>query len=129
MPGLEVSAAGLGICEIVLIGRRDKTSGGMIASAGLWLLSDVRAAALAEVCWARAKGADHVLPVAPGTGIASALVIGGIPHAGVSAARDCCPHRSLQLPSLACADIVQTNVETPFCKGVRWRACISRTGP
>lgn len=94
--GREVSAMGLGICEIVdnrgilrsasLLDWRDEASARMIAAAGLWLVSDVRAAALAEVSWGRAKGADHVLYVSIGTGIASALVIGGVPYAGAHGA-------------------------------------------
>jgi glucokinase len=95
--GLEVGAVGLGLCEIV-------GPDGQLRSASLvdWrhliptssppglpfvhLVSDVRAAALAEARFGAARHVSHALYVSIGTGIASVLLIEGWPYAGAHGA-------------------------------------------
>lgn len=50
------------------------------------LVSDVRAAALAEARFGAAKGVDHALHISIGTGISSTLLINGLPYAGAHGA-------------------------------------------
>ncbi len=89
LEGLIVGGTGLGICEII-------DGAGQVRSTSLvdWrriqvpahLVSDVRAAALAEAAFGSARGLKHALYVSIGTGIASVLLIDGIPYAGASGA-------------------------------------------
>lgn len=94
---LRVDAVGLGICEIVGLDGRlqsaslidwrdlDPTS----SPQGLppvHLVSDVRAAALAEARFGAARNVRDALYVSVGTGIASVLLIEGRPYAGAHGA-------------------------------------------
>ena len=95
--GLRVDAVGLGICEIVgpdgrlqsasLIDWRDLSP--ISPPQGLppvHLVSDVRAAALAESRFGAARQIRDALYVSVGTGIASVLLIEGRPYAGAHGA-------------------------------------------
>ena len=91
--GLNVDAVGLGICEIVGLDGRlrsaslidwrdlDPTSSPQGLPAA-HLVSDVRAAALAEARFGAARHVRDALYVSVGTGIASVLLIEGRPYAG-----------------------------------------------
>lgn len=87
---------GVGICEIVdgngtlrsavtvdWRGRDLEELGGGVP---VHLVSDVRAAALAEASFGVAKGYEHALYVSVGTGIASVPILAGVPYGGANGA-------------------------------------------
>jgi len=88
---------GLGLCEIIdndgqvrsdtLVKWRGRTlQRHFNLSLPVHLVSDVRAAALAEACFGAARNLKSALYVSIGTGISSVLLLDGVPHCGARGA-------------------------------------------
>ena len=119
--GLSVRGIGLGLCEIV-------DHQGVIASHTLanWtsvnfhqiadripvnLVSDVRAAVLAELRFGSARGVSHGLYVSIGSGISSCLILDGKPYAGAHGAALVLATARTQSSCRRCGETMTTSVE------------------
>jgi glucokinase len=96
--GREIRAVGLGICELVdargrivsgqTVDWQGEATAGRLAGLAQRVVieADVRAAALAEALFGAGRGRSPFLYVSVGTGISSALVVGGRPFRGARGA-------------------------------------------
>lgn len=112
---LTVEATGVGICEIVSAGGR-LLSHGLIDWRGqdhrdLHLVSDVRAAALAEARHGAARGCEAALFVSIGTGISAVLLVDGQPYMGSTGAAVALASAPVDLPAPDGRGMVRRAVE------------------
>lgn len=119
--GLSVRGIGLGICEIV--DQQGKITSHALAD---WqsvsfddvanrlpinLVSDVRAAALAELRFGAARGVSHALYISIGSGISSCIIMDGKPYAGAHGAALVLASARAPSSSLSCGEANATSLE------------------